>query len=525
MRKIAAVHHELGRCRERRRTSRANDRVTQASCLKLENLHGSIKVIDQEINEKGMKCDFLWLACVAATALAPFAPSLRAANPPSRPNIIFILIDDLRWDEVDYPFVQVPHIQRIAREGVRFRNAFVTTPLCSPSRASFLTGQYAHTHGIIDNTDRSPRSHELVTFPRLLHDAGYETVFVGKWHMGLDDNARPGIDHWVSVKGQGSYLDPEFNVNGERKKIPGYFTDILNKFAVDFLKQKHTKPFLVYVSHKAVHPDLIQNADGSLSDPSAGKFIPAERHKELYANAAIPHRANYGNPPEDKPALRRPIADLPPLGPKTGTDDETIRNRLRMLASVDEGLGEIMKTLEAQKQLENTLIVFTSDEGYFYGEHGLSVERRLAYEEAIRIPLFMRCPKLIKANSEVPEFVLSIDLAPTLLEIGGAVIPKDMNGHSLAPLLRGEKIPRRDSFLVEYFSDKVFPRVSKMGYQSVRTERWKLIHYVELDRMDELYDLHADPFEMKNLFGTPGVQNTYEYLKAELAQLLNESKS
>jgi N-acetylglucosamine-6-sulfatase len=310
----------------------------------------------------------------------------------------------------------------------------VTTPLCSPSRASILTGQYAPKHGITDNTDRSKRSHELLTFPRLLHDAGYETAFIGKWHMGLDDNARPGIDHWVSVKGQGSYLDPEFNVNGKREKIPGYFTDILNRFALDFLKQKHAKPYLLYISHKAVHPDLVQNADGSLSDPSAGKFIPAERHKQLYAGATIPHRANYGRLPEGKPALLRLIAGVPPLGPTTGTDDETVRNRLRMLASVDEGLGQILETLEAQGELDNTFIVFTSDEGYFYGEHGLSVERRLAYEESARIPLLMRWPKLLKAGSAIDEFALSIDLAPTLLEIGGAPAARGMHGRSLVPL-------------------------------------------------------------------------------------------
>lgn len=466
------------------------------------------------------------LGFFTAIAFAPgfTAPGVPAAELPARPNIIFVLVDDLRWDEVDYPFVKAPNVQRIVREGVRFRNAFVNTPLCSPSRASFLTGQYAHTHGITDNTDRSPRSHGLVTFPRLLHDAGYETAFVGKWHMGLDDNVRPGIDHWASVKGQGSYLDPEFNVNGARKKIAGYFTDILNQFALDFLKQKHTKPFLLYVSHKAVHPDLVQNADGSLSDPSAGKFIPAERHKNLYADAALPHRANYAKPPEGKPALLRSIAGLPPLGAKTVTDDETIRNRLRMLTSVDEGLGEILKTLEAQKQLDNTLVVFTSDEGYFYGEHGLSVERRLAYEESIRIPLFMRWPKLIKAGGVIDQAALSIDLAPTLLELGGAPVPEKMHGRSLVPLLRGDPVAWRDSFLAEYFSDKVFPRVLKMGYQSVRTDRWKFIHYTELDGMDELYDLRADPFEMKNLIGMPGAQNTHEQMKSELARLLQESK-
>src|SRR4029453_7941512 len=161
-------------------------------------------------------------------------------------------------------------------------------------------------------------------------------------------------------------------------------------------KKPHTKPFLLYIAHKAVHPDLVQNADGSLSDPSAGQFIPADRHKNLYDNAAVPHRQNYGKLPENKPALLRQIGDLPPLGADTVTSDETIRNRLRMLASVEDGVAEIFKILETQKQLDNTLIIFTSDEGYFYGEHGLSVERRLAYEESIRIPLFMRWPKVIK---------------------------------------------------------------------------------------------------------------------------------
>ena len=464
--------------------------------------------------------------CLLAAALACglLRPGLRAAPPPERPNILFILIDDLRWDEMDYPFVSVPNIQRIAREGARFTNAFVTTPLCSPSRASFLTGQYAHKHGITDNTDRSQRSHELVTFPRLLHDAGYETAFVGKWHMGLDDTARPGIDHWVSVKGQGGYVDPEFNVNGKRERIPGYFTDILNRFALDFVKRKHATPWLLYVSHKAVHPDLVQNADGSISDPSAGKFIPAERHKQLYAGATIPHRANYGGAPEDKPALRRMLAGVAPLGPKTGTDDETIRNRLRMLAAVDEGVGQILETLAARAELDNTLIVFTSDEGYFYGEHGLSVERRLAYEESARIPLYARWPKMIKPGGMINEMVLGIDLAPTLLEIGGAPAMKGIHGRSLVPLLSGEKVPWRKSILVEYFSDTVFPRISKMGYQCVRTEQWKYIHYVDLDGMDELYDLRADPFEMINVIGHPDSRHGLGEMKAELERLLRASQ-
>ena len=465
--------------------------------------------------------------------LAAIPRALAGTSPAeTRPNIVFILIDDLRWDEVDYPFVQFPALQRIAREGVRFRNAFVTTPLCSPSRACFLTGQYAHKHGIIDNTDRSPRSHELVTFLRLLHDVGYETAFIGKWHMGVDDNARPGIDHWVSMKGQGRYHDPELNVNGERSVFPGYFTDILNRFAVDFLKQEHAKPFVLYVSHKSVHPDLTQYADGSVSDQSADKFIPADRHKALFHEGNIPRRPSYGLPPEGKPALERKIADLPPLGPGTVTSDESIRNRLRMLVSADEGVGAMLDVLEQQGQLENTLIVFTSDEGYFYGEHGLSTERRLAYEESARIPLYMRVPRSItlghgpgvRPGSVLDPYVVSIDMAPTFLEMAGAPPSLDMDGRSLVPLLRGDKVKWRSSFLIEYFSDKVFPRVQNMGYQSVRTDRWSYIHYVDLEGMDELYDLHADPYQMKNLIDEPSAQPTLRRLRKELERLLKDPR-
>jgi len=474
---------------------------------------------------------WMWLAFLALLFLVQSSSGYPAT--PHRPNFIFILIDDLRWDEMDYPFVRFPAMEQIAREGVRFRNAFVTTPLCSPSRASFLTGQYPHHHGITDNTDRSPRSHQMVTFLRLLHDAGYETAFVGKWHMGVDDTARPGIDHWVSIKGQGRYIDPEFNVNGQRSVFPGYFTDHLNKFAMDFLRQKHSKPFVLYVSHKSVHPDLTQYADGSVSDPNADKFIPADRHKELFSKGQIPHSPSYGKPPEDKPALQRQLPGVPPLGLATVTKDEDIRNRLRMLASADEGVGQMLAALKEQGQLENTVVVFTSDEGYFYGEHGLSTERRLAYEESARIPLYMRVPKSAgitrgpagKPGSQINEFALSIDVAPTLLDFAGAPPAPGMDGRSLLPLLRGDKVKWRDSFLIEYFSDTVMPRVSKMGYQSVRTPRWSYIHYVDLQGMDELYDIQADPYQLKNLIGLAQSQATIQSLQGELGRLVKLKKN
>jgi N-acetylglucosamine-6-sulfatase len=222
--------------------------------------------------------------------------------------------------------------------------------------------------------------------------------------------------------------------------------------------------------------------------------------------------------------LQRLIDNLPPLGPATGTNDEAIRNRLRMLLAVDEGLGQMLQVLEETKQLDNTLIVFTSDHGYFYGEHGLSVERRLAYEEAIRIPLLLRYPRLIRAGTTLDPMVLSMDLAPTLLQLAGVPIPPAMHGRSLVPLLKGDTANVRQAFLVEYFTDTVFPRVLQMGYQAVRTERWKYIRYTELKGMDELYDLQTDPYEMKNLIQEPSVQPVLREMQAQLEQLLRETR-
>jgi N-acetylglucosamine-6-sulfatase len=451
-----------------------------------------------------------------------------AAEASRRPNIIFVLMDDHRWDDLGctgHPFAKTPNIDRVAKEGANFRNAFVTSPLCSPSRGGFLTGQYASRHGILDNTARNERSHALVTFPRLLHEVGYTTAFIGKWHMGTDDSPRPGFDHWVSVEGQGEYFDPPLNIDGRRQKRPGYVTDIFSDLAIDFLRREHRAPFCLFLAHKAVHPDAKQNPDGSLPDPMAAlrNFLPADRHKGLYKGMTPPRRANYGAP-QGKLALQRPIAGLPPLSRETGTDDETILNRLRMLAAVDEGMGRILQVLTDTGRLDDTVIVFTSDEGYFYGEHGLSVERRLAYEESIRIPLLIRYPSQIKAGMVVDDTVLNLDLAPTLLEVAGAQVPTSLHGRSLVPLWQGRPRPSRESFLVEYYSDTVFPRMHRMGYKAVRTDRWKYIHYLEVPNADELYDLQADPFELHNLANAPSSSATLKRMRAELDRLIAEAK-
>ena len=436
-----------------------------------------------------------------------------AAETPTAPNMIVILVDDLRWDDLGcagHPFSKTPHMDRIAAEGARFTNAFATTPLCSPSRACLLTGLYAHAHGITDNTERSAQSHKLATFPQSLQRAGYRTAFIGKWHMGNDDSPRPGFDHWVCLKGQGSTFDPEVNVNGSSGKETGYVTDILHGHAMKFLQQPQTKPFLLYFAHKAMHPEMTQRADGSVSDPAASNFIPAERHKNLYADATIPRRPNALTAPQGKPALQRTLGDLPPLSPRTGSTDASILGRVRMLAAVDESLGDMLRTLEKSAELDRTLIVVTSDHGYFYGEHGLSVERRLAYEEGIRIPLLMRLPGVIQPRSTPAEMVLTLDLAPTLLDLGHATSPGPLHGRSLLPLFKSESAAWRSDFLVEYFSDKVFPRIHQMGCQAVRNERWKLIHYTDLTGMDELYALENDPYEMNNRIADPTSQATLE---------------
>ena len=438
-----------------------------------------------------------------------------------RPNIVFILVDDLRFDELHctgHPFAETPHADRLAREGANFRNAFATTPLCSPSRASFLTGTYAHANGVVDNVARDAHSHRLVTWPRLLQDSGYATAFLGKWHMGNDDSPRPGFDRWVSFRGQGECNDPPLNIDGNVVATKGYVTDILTDHAVAFIEQPHDKPFCLYMAHKAVHPNVQQNNDGSINLATvddADAFIAAQRHRNLYEGRTPPRRGNYLRPPKGKPALARALEGVEPLGPQTATSDKAILNRLRMAKAVDDSLGRVLAALEKTGQLDRTLVVFTSDHGYFYGEHCLGPERRLAYEETIRIPLLVRYPRRFAAGSRPDKLVLSVDVAATALALAGVAAPTTFHGRPLWAA------PQRDAVLIEYFSDRVFPRVRSMGYSAIRTKRWKYIHYRELPDADELYDLRADPFELENVI--VNTKSPLKRLKERLNGLLAET--
>lgn len=448
---------------------------------------------------------------------------------PERPNFVVVLVDDMRWDDIGaggHPFVETPNIDRIAAEGARFENAFTTTPLCSPARASFLTGLYAHTHGITDNLARDETSHQLPTFSKALNANGYETAFIGKWHMGNDDSPRPGFDRWVAMRGQGEAVDPLLNMDGTRTPTEGYVTDILTEQAVEFIEREREAPFLVWISHKALHPNIQQRDDGSsaaLSGQPRG-FVPAPRHRGRYADKEIQRRPNAFTEIQGKPALQRQIGDLPPLEPGGGTSDTTIRQRLEMLLAVDDSVGAILQTLEALGELDNTVVVVTSDHGYFYGEHGLGGERRLAYEETARIPMHIRYPSLIEAGTEIDEMVLSVDLAATLLDLGDTEPIRPLHGRSLTTLLKGETpTDWRTAFLIEYYTDTVFQRIVKMGYKAVRTERYKYIHYLELDGMDELYDLEADPYEDNNIIGLPESQEILKAMQEELERQLEQT--
>ena len=336
--------------------------------------------------------------------------------------------------------------------------------------------------------------------------------------MGNDDTRRPGFDYWVSVKGQGTYIDPELNEDGKVAKVPGYVTDIFNDRAVALPQAPATRsPSSSTIAHKAVHPDLIQFADGRISDPTAGTFLPAERHQDLYADQPVPRRPNVADRLDGKPALQRPIAGLPPLGPATGTSDETVRNRLRVLMAVDEGVGQIFEALEQTGKLDDTLVIFTSDHGYFYGEHGLSVERRLAYEEGDPHPPADALSAADPARAPMLDpLVLEPRPRPDAARARRrSASPRASTAARSSPLLAGRAVDRpRTSFLIEYFSDDiVFPRLRQMGYQAVRTERWKYIHYTELDGMDELYDLESDPFEVRNLINEPSARARLEEMR------------
>ena len=431
-------------------------------------------------------------------------------------NIIFILTDDQRFDELGFlnPILETPNMDRLAREGVHFKNAFVTTALCSPSRATILTGQYMHSHGVVDNN--KPARDGTIYFPSYLQQAGYVTAFFGKWHMGgHTDDPQPGFDHWLSFAGQGDYMPrrkrngqmSHFNINGEHVLQKGYITDELTDYTLEWLKEERDpeRPFFVYLSHKAVHAN----------------FEPAERHRDQYRDADIPIPPSQADTPENYRG--KPMWVENQRNSWHGVDfpyhseldvREYKRQYHRALSAVDDSLGRILAWLEESGHADDTAVFLMGDNGFLFGEHGL-IDKRNAYEESMRVPLIARVPGG-ERGYVVEEVAANLDIAPTMLDLAGAEeMPPQFAGASLLPLALGEDVPEwRESLLYEYYWEFNFP--STPTTFAVRTDRYKLIQYHGLWDTDELYDLEDDPQEMNNLIDDPDFLEVKVALRKQL---------
>ena len=414
------------------------------------------------------------------------------------PNIIFILTDDHRWDAfgcMDHPFLKTPNLDRIAGEGVMFENSFCTTSLCSPSRASFLTGQYGHTHGV--KTNHTPWDEKNVTFIELLKQAGYDTAFIGKWHMPGEGLPRVrGLDHFItftSQGGQGVYYDCPLYIDGVHTERKGkYITEDLTDLALQWINRPRKNPFCLYLSHKAAHFGFAppKHLDGMYKGidlhlpPEADDFIPIT-NRHLFVGAPAPLSFLY-------------------------------RRYCETVVSVDEQVGRVLQKLDEMGMAEDTILIYAGDNGHFFGEHGL-YDKRLAYEESIRIPFFVRYPGLIfDPGRRAQQMALNIDLAPTLLELIGRKIPPGMQGRSLVPILRSKGAPGRKSWLYEHYP--VYP-IPIPGIAAVRTDTHKYITYQNNIRPPELFDMVSDPKEKHNLIGTPRGKELLPRLKSELEKI------
>ncbi|WP_160135529.1 sulfatase [Halococcus salsus] len=408
-------------------------------------------------------------------------------------NVVFMLSDDHRYDFMSFmdesgtpEFLETPNMDRMAKNGAHLRNASVNTPLCAPSRASILTGQYAHEHGVIDNqhtkTDHDP------FFIEHLQDAGYETAFIGKWHTYHMDNAqpRPGFDHWVSFEGQGSYFNPTLNINGNRVRRKGYITDILTEYAEKWLKNRDSdKPFFLYLSHKAPHL----------------QFRPAPRHRTRYANAPIKYpktmantKKNYAGKPDWVKNQRDGPRGVNYVFGGRFSFDELYRRYSETLLALDESVGAIMDRLNKSGLADSTLMLYMGDNGYTLGEHGL-IGKQTAYETSLRVPLLAYAPGMIDPGTVVDEHISNVDIAPTILAQAGRSMPDYMSGESFLPALaEGTMSKRKEPFYESFWGGA--PQHPTMF--STREGQYKYIWYYGPVK-NELYDLKADPLEQHNL--------------------------
>lgn len=417
-----------------------------------------------------------------------------------KPNFVYVFTDDQRWDALSvvqkeqgekgrFPWLKTPNLDRIAAEGIRFRNAFVVNSLCAPSRASLVTGQYGHVNGVTNN--HTPHPEGNLSVAALLRPAGYVSGYFGKWHHGNQSGKRPGFDTSASFVGQGKYFDCPIEVDGVATPSKGFVDDVTTEYAANFIKANKDKPFLMILGFKTCH----------------GPFTPPPRNEKDYEGALARTTPNYG-----LPAI---YAKAGPNGPKgKATDAKEVSTNLGMfrgINSVDDNVGKLLRLLDELKLADDTVFVFSSDNGYYLGEHNLG-DKRTAYEESLRIPMLLRYPRAAKAGRTEDRMVLNIDPAATFLDLAGQPVPAAMHGRSWKPLIEGKADAWRDSFFYCYFFEKSFGAPLTTA---VRTTDAKLIKYPGHDEWTEVFDLKADPYEVKNLAQDPNYADLRKKLEAE----------
>lgn len=455
--------------------------------------------------------------------LGDVVPVPKSVNPEkiagSKPrNVVFILSDDHRFDAMSFlkhPFAKTPHMDAMAKNGAHLKNAFVTTSLCSPSRASILTGLYTFRHRVIDNQRAVPEG--TLFFPQYLQKAGYTTGFIGKWHMGhANDDPRPGFDYWYSFKGQGRYYPPneKYTINDNGKRVPqdGYITTLLTRKAIEFLEaqQSSDQPFFMYLSHKAVH----------------GPFTPEPKYEGSLAN--LPFQLPPSSALLKDNRLNRPRWLLDQRNSWHGMDfplhtgnsvEAFYKSYCEALRSVDDSIGAVMNQLKKMGIHDETLVIYMGDNGYMFGEHGL-IDKRVAYETSARVPMLMQCPDLIQGGVVVDQVVANIDVAPTVMEAMGLKKPAHMDGASFLPLAKGLSIPWRDYFLYVYYWEQNYPQTPT--HFSIRGDQYKYTTYYGLWDTDELFDIQADPMEQNNLIHDPKFQRKKTEMQNRLYARMDE---